>query len=77
LQQAIGLTGELITPQEAAAAYQRDHQELSAQIVSSPRRIICRPSPSTPAAVAQFYTNLTSRNTVCPTACRSATSHLN
>ena len=26
LQQAIGLTGELITPQEAAAAYQRDHQ---------------------------------------------------
>jgi hypothetical protein len=33
LQQAIGLTGELITPQEAAAAYQRDHQELSAQIV--------------------------------------------
>ena len=33
LQQAIGLTGQLITPQEAAAAYQRDHQELSAQMV--------------------------------------------
>jgi hypothetical protein len=33
LQQAIGLTGELLTPQEATAAYQRDHQELSAQIV--------------------------------------------
>ena len=29
----MGLTGELITPQEAAAAYQREHQELSAQIV--------------------------------------------
>ena len=29
----MGLTGELITPQEAAAVYQREHQELSAQIV--------------------------------------------
>ncbi|MGA2240642.1 MAG: SurA N-terminal domain-containing protein [Verrucomicrobiota bacterium] len=57
LQQAIGLTGELITPQEAAAAYQRDHQELSAQIVFfSPSNYLSSVTV-TPAAVAQFYTN--------------------
>jgi hypothetical protein len=30
---AIGLSGTLITPQEAAGIYQREHQELSSQIV--------------------------------------------
>ena len=57
LEQAIGLTGELITPQEAAAAYQRDHQELSTQIVFfSPSNYLSSVTV-TPAAVAQFYTN--------------------
>ena len=57
LQQAIGLTGELITPQEAAAAYQRDHQELSAQIVFFSASNYLSSITVTPAAVAQFYTN--------------------
>ncbi len=57
LQQAIGLTGELITPQEAAAAYQRDHQELSAQIVFFSTSNYLSSITATPAAVAQFYTN--------------------
>ena len=57
LQQAIGLTGELITPQEATAAYQRDHQELSAQIVFFSASNHLSSVTVTPAAVAQFYTN--------------------
>ena len=57
LQQAIGLTGELITPQEAAAVYQRDHQELSAQIVFFSASNYLSSVTVTPAAVAQFYTN--------------------
>jgi len=57
LQQAIGQAGEFVTPQEAAAAYQRDHQEVSAQIVFfSPSNYLS--SVAAPAdAVAQFYTN--------------------
>jgi parvulin-like peptidyl-prolyl isomerase len=57
LQQAIGLTGELITPQEATTAYQRDHQELSAQIVFFSASNHLSSVTVTPAAVAQFYTN--------------------
>jgi hypothetical protein len=57
LQQAIGLTGDLITPQEAAAAYERDHQELSAQIVFFSASNYLSSVTVTPAAVAQFYTN--------------------
>jgi peptidyl-prolyl cis-trans isomerase D len=57
LQQAIGMTGELITPHEAAAAYQRDHQELSAQIVFFSASNYLSSVTATPAAVAQFYTN--------------------
>jgi hypothetical protein len=57
LQQAVGLTAELITPQEAAAAYQRDHQELSAQIVFLSASNYLPSVTVTPAAVAQFYTN--------------------
>ena len=57
LQQAIGQTGGLITPQEAVAAYQRDHQELSAQIVFFSASNYLSSVTATPAAVAQFYTN--------------------
>jgi hypothetical protein len=53
----IGLTGELITPQEAATAYQRDHQELSTQIVFFSASNYLSSVTVTPAAVAQFYTN--------------------
>jgi hypothetical protein len=57
LQQAVGQTGGFVTPQEAAAAYQRDHQELSAQIVFFSASNYLSSVTATPAAVAQFYTN--------------------
>jgi len=57
LQQAIGLTGELITPQEAAIAYQRVHQQLSAQIVFFSASNYLSAVTVTPEAVASFYTN--------------------
>jgi hypothetical protein len=57
LIKTLGLTGSLITPQEAAAAYQRDHQELSAQIVFFSASNFLSQVVVTPAAVAQFYTN--------------------
>ena len=57
LQQAIGQTGEFVTPQEAAAAYQGDHQELSAQIVFFSASNYLSSVTANPAAVAQFYSN--------------------
>jgi parvulin-like peptidyl-prolyl isomerase len=57
LQQSIGLTGELITPQAAAAAYQRDHQELSAQMVVFSASNYLSSVTVTPDAVAKFYSN--------------------
>jgi hypothetical protein len=57
LRQAIGLTGEFVTPQQAGAAYQRDHQELSAQVVFFSASNYLSSVTITPAAVAQFYTN--------------------
>ena len=57
LIQTLGLTGTLVTPQEAAATYQRDHQEVSAQIVFFSASNYLAQVAVTPAAVAQFYTN--------------------
>ena len=57
LQQAIGLPGALVIPREAAAAYQRDHQEFSAQIVSFSASNYLSSVTVTPAAIAEFYTN--------------------
>jgi hypothetical protein len=57
LQQAIGLTGELITPQEAAIAYQRVNQELSAQIVFFSASNYLSSVAVTPEAVARLYAN--------------------
>jgi parvulin-like peptidyl-prolyl isomerase len=57
LQQAVGQTGGFVTPQEAAAAYQRDHQELSAQMVVFSASNYLASVTATPAAIAQFYTN--------------------
>jgi hypothetical protein len=55
--EAVGLSGLLVTPQEAAAEYTREHQEISAQIVLfSASNYLSRVSV-TPQAVAQFYTN--------------------
>jgi hypothetical protein len=57
LVQTLGLPGSLITPQEAAAAYQREHQEVSAQVVFISASNFVSQVIVTPAAVAQFYTN--------------------
>jgi hypothetical protein len=57
LIQTLGLTGAFITPQEAVAAYQREHQEVSAQIVFLSASNFVSRVAVTPAAVAQFYTN--------------------
>jgi hypothetical protein len=57
LVQTMGLPGELVTPQEAAAEYERENQEFSAQAVFfSPSNFLSAVTV-TPAAVAQFYTN--------------------
>jgi hypothetical protein len=57
LVQSIGASGALITPQEAAGIYQREHQELSSQAVFFSARNYVPSVTVTPAAVAQFYTN--------------------
>ena len=57
LRKAMGLTGELITPQEAASVYERQHQELSAQIVFFSASNYLSSVALTPAAIGRFYTN--------------------
>ena len=57
LVETMGLTGELITPQEAAAIYAREHQEVDAQAVFFSASNYLSQVAVTPAAVAQFYTN--------------------
>jgi peptidyl-prolyl cis-trans isomerase D len=57
LIQSLGLTGALITPQEAATVYQREHQEISAQIVFFSASNYLSQIAVTPAAIGQFYTN--------------------
>jgi len=57
LRKTMGLTGELVTPQEAATIYERQHQELSAQIVFFSASNYLSSVAMTPAAVGQFYTN--------------------
>jgi hypothetical protein len=57
LIQTLGLGGTFVTPQEAAAAYQREHQEVSAQIVFFSASNFVSQVMVTPEAIAQFYTN--------------------
>jgi hypothetical protein len=57
LIQTLGLGGTFITPQEAAAAYQREHQEVSAQIVFFSASNFVSQVMVTPEAIAQFYSN--------------------
>jgi len=57
LIQTMGLTGSLVTPQETAAAYQREHQEVSAQIVFFPASNFVSQVAITPAVISQFYSN--------------------
>ncbi|MGD0744203.1 MAG: SurA N-terminal domain-containing protein [Verrucomicrobiota bacterium] len=55
--QTMGLPGQLVTPQEAAAEYDREHQEYSVQAVFFSASNYLSAVTVTPAAVAQFYTN--------------------
>jgi SurA N-terminal domain len=57
LIQTLGLAGNFVTPQEAAAAYQRERQEVSAQIVFLSASNFVSQVAVTPAAIGQFYTN--------------------
>ncbi|MDE3067200.1 MAG: peptidyl-prolyl cis-trans isomerase [Verrucomicrobiota bacterium] len=57
LVQTFGLPGALTTPQEAAAAYKRDHQEWSAEIVLFSASNYLSRVTVTPPEVREFYTN--------------------
>jgi hypothetical protein len=57
LRQVMGLSGRLITPQEAAVIYQRQNQELSAEIVFFSASNYMASVPVTAALIGQFYTN--------------------
>ena len=57
LFQTFGMAGTLVTPQEASAIYQREHEKLSTQIVFFSATNFLPQVTVTPAAVAQFYTN--------------------
>lgn len=52
-----GLGGRLVTPQEARALYEREHQEVSAQAVFFSASNYLSAVTATPEAIAQFYTN--------------------
>jgi hypothetical protein len=55
--QTLGLSGTLVTPQEATLDYERENQEISAQIVFFSASNYLSQVKTTPEAVAQFYTN--------------------
>ena len=57
LVQTLGLSGALVTPQEASHLYDRERQEISAQAVFFSASNYLAQVTVTPAAVAQFYTN--------------------
>jgi peptidyl-prolyl cis-trans isomerase D len=57
LVQTIGSSGALITPQDAAGIYEREHQELSSQIVFFSAQHYLSSIKVTPEALGQFYTN--------------------
>lgn len=57
LQQLYGLSGQLITPQEAAAEYVRQNQEFSSQIIFFSASNYLDQITLNPADVGLFYTN--------------------
>ncbi|MEJ0091236.1 MAG: SurA N-terminal domain-containing protein [Limisphaerales bacterium] len=57
LIQTIGSSGALITPQETAGIYEREHQELSSQIVFFPAKKYLSSVKVAPDALGMFYTN--------------------
>jgi hypothetical protein len=63
----VGVVGQLVTPQEAAGFYNREHQEFPRRRFSFPRRIIWRKSPRRPKP-SRSFTRIFSP----PIACRIA-----
>jgi len=64
LQQLIsvaGLSGKLVTPQEAQSIYEREHQEVAAQAVFFSASNYLASVSAPPEAVSQFYTNQMAR----------------
>ncbi len=57
LIQTLGLSGALVTPQEAAELFNRDNQEYSVQTVFFSASNYVSQVVAAPAAVSQFYTN--------------------
>jgi hypothetical protein len=57
LIQTMGLPGALVTPQEAAADWQHEHQDRTAQILFFTATNYLPQVAVTPAAIAQFYSN--------------------
>jgi hypothetical protein len=57
LVQTMGLPGAFVTPQEAASLYQRERQEIAAQIVYFQATNYIASVKVTPEAIGQFYTN--------------------
>jgi hypothetical protein len=57
LAQTMGLAGALVTPQEAGLLYDRENQEVSAQVVFFSASNYLSQVTANPGAIAQFYTN--------------------
>jgi peptidyl-prolyl cis-trans isomerase D len=57
LASVVALSGKLVTPEEARALYEREHQDLSAQAVFFSAANFFDQVTVTPEAVGQFYTN--------------------
>ena len=57
LQMTMGLSGAFVTPQEASAAYDRQHQNMSTEAMLFSASNYLGKVVATPAEVAQFYTN--------------------
>jgi hypothetical protein len=57
LMSTVGLSGRLVTPQEAKALYERNHQELATEAVFFSASNYLAKVTVMPAAVAQFYSN--------------------
>ena len=55
--QVLGLSGALVTPQEAGQLYDHEHQEVSAQAVFFAASNYLAQVSLTPDAIGQFYTN--------------------
>ncbi len=56
-----GLGGRLVTPQEAQALYEREHQELATQAVFFPASNYLAGVTASPEAVSEFYTDQMAR----------------